>query len=141
MIEVNKVFREQLIAALASVSYNSEAVPVYDKENPNRDDLYIIIGEQTGADNGTKTTFDTDGTVLIDIVHRYKSLTFSVTDNVAGQVKHALRPTPQSVGIASTAELQIALLKCISDNTLHFDAPSGYVMRRLLRYQFIITEK
>jgi hypothetical protein len=142
MIDVNKVVREQFIGALDGLIYDGDPVPVYHEMNPNEDEtLYIILNTQTEADSSTKASFDTTCTLLLDIVHRTDGCTYDVVDTVANSVLTTLQPTPQTSGVASTNELQIANLKRISSNTLMISDRPLNVMRRLLRYQFTVIEK
>lgn len=142
MIDVNKVIREQIISALSGVTYEGQAVPLYHEQNPNENEsLYIILSTQTEADNSNKCRFSKICTLLLDIVHRVDGCTYDAVDTVANSVLSTLQPTPQSSGVASTAQLDIALLKRISSTTLTLPAATGNLMRRLLRYQFTVTEK
>lgn len=142
MIDHNTPLKEAFVSALSGLTYEEQSVPVYCEENPNESEkLYIILAEHTDNDRSTKSSFDTQAFILIDIVHHTDGCTYDVVNAVASQVMQTLQPTPQSSGLTSTASLQFATLKRTSSQELKFETTGGNIMRRLLRYQVFVTEK
>lgn len=102
---------------------------------------YIILSTQTEDDTSTKSSFDANGTLLIDIVTKHiNTVTKETAENIADAVLNALKPTVTSKLTDSYNEFQITNLKRISANTLISPTTTGYLVRKLLRFSFRVVE-
>lgn len=142
MIDVNKPLREAFITALdATITYDGAAVPCYHEENYNDDEsLYIVLNTQTEEDVPNKAAFFTTGTILIDVVYKSDRTSYDPVDAVADGVMQILQPTPQTHGLTDPAGLKIQWVRKLSSTPLTLNLDEEHVMRRLLRYEYMVTE-
>lgn len=99
MKDINFPLRKAYMTALAGITYNSVAVPVYYMQAP--DDLnvdnYIVFGGVTNNDISTKGSADTNTLMRVTIHtkgNKYNS--GQAADSIAGQVLQSVYPNSQA---------------------------------------------
>jgi hypothetical protein len=142
MKDVDQAILEAFTTALdGNVSYSSSNVPIYCEFNPNAEDIYIILSTVTGDDNRTKSSFGTNSTILIDIVHKSgTSVSYDVVNNVVGQVLDLIEPTTATSLTSPDPDLRFANVRRLSTNTLTLTSAGNNIMRKLLRYSLQVFE-
>ena len=137
MKDPGKNIRKAFYTALVGLGY-----PVVDEMTDDESlTNYIILSTQTEEDISTKNTFDTSGTILIDIVTKqYNTNTKDTADDIADLVLDAIKPNTNSTLTDSYGEFQITNIKRISANTLTLPTQTGYLIRKLLRFSFRIVQ-
>ena len=135
---LRKAFYEALNGQL---TYNSVDVPVYDEIAPNNaPSSFVIISTGTTVDNDTLTSFQSENTLLIDIVSKTGvSVSKDVVDNIANQVFLILKPSPNTNGLIPQAGFTFSQPKVASDNHLSLVA-NETTTRRLIRFSIKINQ-
>lgn len=137
MKDPGKNIRKAFYTALVGLGY-----PVVDEMTDDETlTNYIILSTQTEEDVSTKNTFDTSGTILIDIVTKQNNaVTKDTADDIADLVSNAIKANTTSTLTDSYSEFQITNVKRISASTLTLPTSTGYILRKLLRFSFRIVQ-
>lgn len=137
MIDVKQPLRMAYFDLLSgALTYGGNPVPVSDdaKKLGDASTLYVILSSQSGADSSTFQTFDSDETIVLDIVFKSGARVNKETvDNIAGQILAILIPYPGVSGLSSPPGTQINCVRLKDDRylTLQLNS-SNSVVRRLL---------
>lgn len=141
-LNVRKAFYNLL--STAPLSYQGNYVPVVDeiKALSDNSDPWVIMSTQTGTDASTFQTFDSDETIILDIVHKAGARTNkAVVDNVAGQILNLVIPAPGYNGLLPDASIQINCVRLMDDKYMSYALnTSNSVMRRLLTYKMRVRQ-
>lgn len=145
MRDSNYPLRKAYITRLASLSYNSVAVPVFYQYLPDgvSPDLYVIIESVSNNPNGTVSTQDSQTSITISI-HSFgeKYANGQAVDNVAGQVLTLINPSPSGVLDLSADNLQMVSSKIVADNTQSFSSEGSRIyIDRILTFEHTIFQK
>jgi len=102
---------------------------------------YVILSTQTENDNSTKTTFDSDCTILIDICSRQKNaVTKDTVDDMADAIVNAVKPSTTTKLTDSFTEFTLINVRRLSSNTLITNTSTGYLVHKLLKFSLRTTE-
>lgn len=137
MIDVKHPLRKAYFDLLdGQLSYNGASVPVGDDVIDGDPDVYVILASQTGGDNSSFQTFDSEETIDLDIVHKGGSfVNKNVVDNVAGQIFSLVRPSPTSIGLPPQPGVQVNCVRVTGDRYLDLMLNSAdSVMRRIVTF-------
>lgn len=129
-----------------NITYNGSPIPVYDEEaDPSGNSFYIIISTVTDTDKPVKSKFFSDTQIVIDVI---TLLDYQITkekeivDVICGKIMNLVLPTPDTTGIADTADFQAVSVRRESSNHLPVaDTGTKKVVRRVLRFTQTIVEK
>lgn len=129
-----------------AITYNGSPIPVYDEEaDPAGNTYYIIISTVTDTDQPVKTKFFTDTQIVIDVVtllDYQMTKQKEIVDVICGKIMDLVLPTPDTTGIADTADFQVISVRRESSNHLPvLDTGTKKVVRRILRYTQTVVEK
>lgn len=129
-----------------NVTYNGSIIAVYDEEaDPAGNTYYIIISTVTDTDQPVKTKFFTDTQIVIDVVtllDYQMTKQKEIADVICGKIMDLVLPTPDTTGIADTADFQVISVRRESSNHLPvLDTGTKKVVRRILRYTQTVVEK
>lgn len=139
MIDVKQPLRKAYYDLLAGMlTYGGNIIPVADdaKKLGDAATLYVILTNQSGADSSTFQTFDSDETIVLDIVYKSGARVNKETvDNVAAQILNLVLPAPGLTGLISGPGVQFNCVKLKDDRylTLQLNS-SNSVVRRLLTF-------
>jgi hypothetical protein len=131
MIDVKYPVREAYFELLnGNLSYAGQPVPVSDGQTMGHK-LYVVIGEQDGTDNSTFQSFDSNETIVIDIISKTNSTgSRSPIDAVASQILNLVLPAPAHNGLPGQAGVQINCVKKDGDRYLDLTLNSSNTLRR-----------
>lgn len=140
MIDVKQPVRKAYYDLLNGVlSYGGNVVPVTDdiKKLGDISTVYVLLSNQSGSDSSTFQTFDSDETIVLDIVFKAGTrANKEVVDAVAGQIVSLVLPIPGSTGLVSGPGVQINCVKLTGDTYLTLALNnSNSVVRRLLTFK------
>src|SRR5881628_3167605 len=140
MIDVKKPIRKAYYELLnGALSYGSANVPVSDdvKKLADTASVYVILSNQTGSDSGTMQSFDSDETIVLDIVYKGSSrVNKEVVDNVASQIFNLVLPRPGEDGLPQQMGVQINCVRVSGDEYLTMSLNnSNSVVRRLITFK------
>lgn len=129
-----------------NVTYNGSIVAVYDEEaDPAGNTYYIIVSTVTDTDQPVKTKFFTDTEIVIDVVtllDYQMPKEKDIVDVICGKIMNLVLPTPDTTGIADTADFQVISVRRESSNHLPvLDTGTKKVVRRVLRFTQTVVEK
>jgi hypothetical protein len=136
MKDADKAIRVGYTNKLSSLSVN-----VYDKELPSGspDTKYLIISTQTFDGARSKSNFEPNCTVLLDIVVRSQRTTgMKEADDIADEVLQLINPLSGGISIEGFDLINTKLLQSESANST---SVNERVYRRLLRFQHKVVEK
>lgn len=140
MIDVKQPVRKAYYDLLnGALSYAGNLVPVSDdiKKMADTSTIYVILSNQTGTDSSTFQTFDSDETIVLDIVYKAGGrASKEAVDNIAGQILGLVLPAPGLTGLISGPGVQINCVKLSDDRymTLTLNS-SNSVIRRLITFK------
>lgn len=139
MIDVKQPVRKSYYDLLnGALSFGGNPVPVVDdvKQLGDASMIYVIMANQTGADASTFQTFDSEETIILDIVYKAGArASKEVVDNIAGQIFGLVLPAPGVTGLVSGPGVQINCVKKSDDRYLPLTLnSSNSVVRRLLTF-------
>lgn len=139
MIDVKQPVRQAYYDLLnGALTFGGNPVPVSDdiKKLADNSTIYVILSNQTGIDSSTFQTFDSEETIVLDIVYKAGArASKEVVDNIAGQICMLVLPAPGINGLTSAPGVQINCVKKSDDRymTLALNS-SNSVVRRLLTF-------
>lgn len=140
MIDPKKAVRTAYFNLLnGALSSSALPVPVTDdvKSLASTAMIYVLLSNQSGAMGGTFQTFDTDESIVIDIV--YKAVGYvnkEVLDGVAAQILALVLPSVGNTGLTSPSGFQINCVVLSDDKYLTLALNnSTSVVRRLLTFK------
>jgi hypothetical protein len=140
-LPVRKAFYDLLNGAL---TYQGSLVPVVDdmKNLGDASTLWVLLSNQTGADSSTFQTFDSDETIVLDVVYKGASrVNKEQVDNVVGQILPLALPAPGSNGLNPFPSVQINCVKVSSDQYLTTALnSSNSVIRRLVTFRMHVRQ-
>ena len=139
MIDIKQPLRQAYYDLLNGVlTYNGNAVPVVDdvKKLADLATIWVLLNNQAGSDLSTFQTFDSEETIVLDIV--FKATTRAnkeIVDNIAGQILPLVLPAPGISGLISGPGMQINCVKLKDDRYVPLMLNnSNSVVRRLLTF-------
>lgn len=139
MIDVKQPVRKAYFDLLnGPLAFGGSPVPVVDdvKKLGDSSTIYVLLSNQTGTDASTFQTFDSEETIILDIVYKAGARTSKeVVDNIAGQIFALVLPAPGVTGLISGPGVQINCVKKSDDRymTLALNS-SNSVVRRLITF-------
>lgn len=139
MIDVKQPVRRAYYDLLSGVlTYNGSPVPIVDdvKNINDTSTIYVLLSNQSGVDASTFQTFDSEETIVLDIVFKATMRSNKETvDNIAGQILGLVMPAPGINGLTSGPGVQINCVKLKDDRYLTLALNnSNSVVRRLLTF-------
>jgi hypothetical protein len=142
MKDTGTVVATAFVTALdGNLTYDGGNVPVYAEINPNKENYYCILSTQTEEADNNKKSFNTECTILVDVVARETGVSYDSANNIAGQVKNIICPTRGSSIVSGDNSFQFVNVKFLSSNQLMIPNGNENLMRRLLRFQLTVLEK
>lgn len=101
MKDINYPVRKAFYTALnGNLSYDGSNVPVSDEQLKDSDsnNFYVILGSQSDRDDSTKTSYDREASITLDIVTKQgQTATKDIADSIANQILTLLFPTTPHV--------------------------------------------
>jgi|GEM_PF-1642567 len=144
MIDVKGPLRTAYYSLLnGHIVYGGNVVPVSDSVEKLADtaDLYILFTQQYGTPVLTQQSWNSEETMLIDIVSRGTRVSKNVVDNIASQILTLVFPNPQSNALPAQAGIYITCARVTDDRYLIFGAAGGKnVTRRLITITQFVTQ-
>jgi hypothetical protein len=144
MIDVHKKVRKAYYEALnGQLTYDGSPVSVWDeKAEATTNNIYVLLSTQTATDTSTFSSFDTQTTILIDIVSKSQDrVSKDVLDEVAQQILTIILPTVTTNGLPAQSGVQILNVRKESDNYLPVQlSATGSIIRRLIRFSQRVHE-
>src|SRR6185503_10434161 len=140
MIDVKQRIRKAYYDLLMGQLNNGlDLVPVVDdvKALGDASTAWVLLSNQAGADASTFQTFDSDETIVLDIVFKSASrVNKQVPDMIAGQILALVLPSPGNNGLSPDAAIQINCVRLSDDKYLtQVLNNSNTVVRRLLTFK------
>lgn len=140
-LPVRKAFYDLLMGHL---TYNANLVPVVDdtKNLGDNSTMYVLLSNQTGSDTSSFQTFDTNETLVLDVVFKAASRpSKEAVDNIVAQILPLVLPAPGTNGLQPSASVQINCVKVDSDQylTLQLNS-SNSVVRRLVTFKMRVRQ-
>jgi hypothetical protein len=131
MIDVKNPVRKAYFQLLNNnLFYGGEGVPVSDGETLGKK-LYVILAAQSGVDNSTFQSFDSNEDIVIDIIYKASSkASRQPVDAVASQILSLVLPSPAYNGLPGQAGIQINCVKLSDDRDLDLSENQSNAMRR-----------
>jgi hypothetical protein len=125
-----------------TVSYNSEVIPVYEGEGEVLSNQ-IIIGSYSHRDNSNKHVFSYQSTQTIEIITIKEGLNPSKdSDAIAEIVMNLIKPSTRIAENLSSADFQVMIIGGPDMDAIREESANNQkVMRRLLRFNLLVTER
>jgi hypothetical protein len=136
MIDVKYPVRKAYFNLLNNnLFYDGQAVPVSDGDTMGKK-LYIIIASQSGVDNSTFQTFDSNEDIVIEIISKGNSKASRLpVDSVASQILSLVLPAPAYNGLPAQIGIQINCVRLTDDRYLDlYENASNTMRRRILTF-------
>lgn len=139
---VRKAFFQLLNKAL---TFEGAIVPVSDKQTKSYDDnnFYVILDNQTSTPDDTKTSYDEEVTITLDIVTKTDySATSDIADNIADQIFSLLFPSsiPHLHNLPNQPGFQFINLRKSSDRYLPLQiSQTQFSLRRILQFSLRVV--
>lgn len=142
MIDPEKAFRRAIYQALngnlvLTVDGSNSPVALFD--GPIDDDgvnLYVILGDQSGAGKDTKSSLASDVSLTLDIICRQSyEANKEFVDDIAEQIDIILRPSSATSGLVGQTGVQFGRLKRSDARYLELSiSTTQTIMRKLVTY-------
>jgi hypothetical protein len=135
--------RKALFSLLdGTVSYNSAVIPVYEGEGELVQNQ-IIIGNYSHRDTSNKNNFSYQATQSLEIITIKEGLNPSKdSDLIAEVVMNIIKPTTRITENLTSSEFQVFIIGGPDMDPIREESVEGQkVVRRLLRYNLLITER
>ncbi len=143
MIDVKGPLRTSYYTLLnGALTFNAVAVPVSDSVEKLTDtsDLYVLLTQQNGNSQNTQDSWDSEETMLVDIVARGTRVSKATLDNIANQIFALLFPTKHGRSLSGTG-ITVANLRVTDDRYLIFTTTGGKnVQRRLITFTQLVSQ-
>lgn len=146
MKDTKKILRTAIFNALAPLSYNGSAVPVYDEKAPNANSssrFVILSTQQETYTEGNDTVFITESAIDLEIYDKTKfEVSKDAIDGIYEAMMQILLPTPQTIGLTVPAGFQFLNAKresCFTQAIAISDTESILLSR--VKLVFTIIEK
>lgn len=143
MIDTNYQVRRGYFQKLnGTVTYNSQAVPVYDTFAVNEAVYpYIILSTQTAVDDSVKRCQGQEVTMLLDIVTGFIGAPDrQPLDNICNQIYQLINPADGDF-IDVGPNLNIISTRVLSDTTMEGQNDVWKIVRRLIRFGHKLHEQ
>lgn len=139
MIDVKRPLRKAYYELLdGNISVNGHNVPVSDdvKKFGETATMYVILSTQTGSDDSTFSSFDSQEDIILDIVFKSKGRTNKdALDSIATQILGMVLPVPAFNALPTQIGVDFHCVQLINDRYLGFElAGSTSISRRLLTF-------
>lgn len=139
MIDVKQPLRKAYYDLLNGTLVNGgNPVPISDdvKKLSDSSTVYVILSNQSGTDSSTFQTFDSDETIVLDIVFKSGArVNKDVVDGIAGQIVSAVLPVPGYNGLITDPGIQVNCVRKTDDRYLTLSLnSSNSVTRRLITF-------
>lgn len=121
----------------------SNIVPVSDSVEKLADtaDLYVLLTQQYGTPVLTQQSWNSEETMLIDIINRGTRVSKNLVDNIASQIFTLLFPNPQTNALPAQPGIYIYCARVTDDRYLVFGQTGGKnVTRRLITVTQMVTQ-
>lgn len=140
-LPVRKAFYDLLMGQL---TYAGNLVPVNDdlKALGDSSNPYVLLSNQTGTPVNSFQTFDSNETIVLQIVNKAASRTNkAVVDNVAAQIIPLVVPAPGSNGLVPSPAIQINCVGLSGDTymTLTLNNSNTFI-KRLLTFKMRVRQ-
>lgn len=114
-------------------------VNVYDETATQDAGNYVILSAQNSAISHTKDTFETEASIVIDVVTRFKGNvgTKKTCDEIANAILEAVMPTPSTIGLTVDGFRVVSLE--VSTQTLSAQFGDEFIIRKLLTFNHILV--
>lgn len=144
MIDVKLPLRTAYYSLLnGHLVYGGNIIPVSDSVEKLADtsDIYVLLTQQYGTPILTQQSWNSEETMLIDIISRGTRVSKNVTDNIASQIFTLLFPNPQTNALPAQAGIYIYSARVTDDRYLVFGQTGGKnVTRRLITVTQLVTQ-
>jgi hypothetical protein len=143
MIDVKAPLRTAYYSLLnGQLTFNASNVPVSESVEKLADtsDLYVLLTQQNGQSQNTQDSWDSEETMLVDIVARGTRVSKSTLDNIANQIFTLLFPSHHGRSLTGTG-ITVANLRVTDDRYLVFTTTGGKnVQRRLITFTQLVSQ-
>ena len=143
MKDINKPVRLAFWNLLnGNLEYEGNNVPVSDEILTEDANYYVLLTNQTSTPDETKTSFDAEATMTVDIITKtYQSVTKDIADDIADQILTLLRPTPNTHALPTPANWQFLNLRKTGDQYLSLNVtPTSSIIRRVMTFSFRVVQ-
>ena len=136
-----RAIRDAYTAALANLTYDGQAVTVYDnvpfETTPDR---YVYINAIDYSQTGNNQLFIHDGSVALDVVvKQYKKMDLDAVDDIAELVQNAILALPTST--VTDANYQIIAPTIESARYLQEQDGAYHIVRKIIRFTQSLIQK
>lgn len=139
--ELRRAYKERLFKNI-TIGFDELEVKIYDRVPDNVEFPYIVLSSMDSIDTGTKSSFEWLTAILVDVVTGYEGLEGGkhLADELSNRVIELIIPE-RAIGL-----VEMVNYNCISttvDNieTLETQTDTNYIVRNLIRFNNIITQK
>lgn len=144
MIDVKQLLRAAYYSLLnGHLVYNGNIIPVSDSVEKLADtsDIYVLLTQQYGTPVLTQQSWNSEETMLLDIVSRGTRVSKNVTDNIASQIFSLLFPSHSVSSGLVPVGINITSARVTDDRFLVFGQTGGKnVTRRLITITQLVTQ-
>lgn len=145
MIDVKLPIRKAFYDLLnGQLTYGLNLAPVVDdmKNMGDAATAYVLLSNQIGVDSSTFQTFDSDESIVLDIVFKAGSRSNKAApDAIAGQILPMVLPAPGVNGLNPSPSIQINCVKLYDDRYMPaMMNGSNTVTRRLLTFKMHVRQ-
>lgn len=143
MKDINKPIRLAFWNLLnGNLDYEGVNVPVTDELLNTNSNYYVLLTNQTATPDETKTSFDAEATMTIDIVTKTgKSVTKDIADDIANQILTLLRPSPALHGLIPPPDWQFLNLRKSDDRYMPASITgTSSIVRRIMQFSFRVVQ-
>jgi len=140
MIDVKSLVRKAYYELLnGSLSFNGVNVPVSDDLKKLQDsgaNIYVLLSNQTSSNLDTMQTWDSQETIVLDIVHKAARSNKQTVDNIANQIFGLILPSPGVDSLIRQTGIHINCVNVGQDEYLTLTLGQSLTMtRRLITFR------
>lgn len=123
-----------------TITSNGSIVPVFDTVPPKQDYPFIVLSTQNETENTAKGCNGFDANILVDIVTGFEGGFGGKkqSDEIAQQIYNSVMNVRHTLALPDFWCVDTNL---VNSNTLEEDNDSYYIVRRLINFRHILTEK
>ena len=139
MIDVKAPLRTAYIQLLSGYLFSGgQPVPVSDSVqkssgNANTAQIYVVLTQQNGQSNNTHSSWNSDETMMIEIISRGARVAKSTVDNIASQIYSLIFPYPNKNNLPAQQGITIINARVTDDREMVYSVAGGdNVTRRLI---------
>jgi hypothetical protein len=136
MIDFSESLRTAYYQALnGNLTFNATTVPVSDsvEKLADKDNLYVLLMQQTGASENDQAAFRSQETMQLDIVYRGTRVAKSVVDDIWKQIKTIIFPSVQGNALPPQPGLSVINMRFTDSKYMIFKVTGGLnVTKRMI---------